>query len=211
MRHGATPAPVLAPACFLAMLAMPALAVGDDLVLPDSRLGTRTAPLLLLSRPDVQADLKMTPQQVADARQAIAELREKAAALHGKTDDGAVEARRAIDEGQGAWLQAHLTAEQKARLAQIDLQWEGPSALASRASLGKALSLSDKQRAALAQAVERRNQVRQTHGWRPEDDRRLAEQALAVLTTEQKAQWKTVLGATFVVQTAETARAEARR
>ena len=70
MRHGGrwtTHAFVLA--TFLATgLGTGAPASGDDVpVLADDRLGTRTAPLLLLTRPDVQADLKLTPEQVASA------------------------------------------------------------------------------------------------------------------------------------------------
>ena len=39
---------------------------GAEWVLPDNRVGIRTAPLLLLSRPDVQADLQ--PRAHADSR-----------------------------------------------------------------------------------------------------------------------------------------------
>ena len=40
---------------------------GTEWVLPDNRIGIRTAPLLLLSRPDVQADLQLQRSQILGA------------------------------------------------------------------------------------------------------------------------------------------------
>src|SRR4051794_35436029 len=65
--------------------------------LPDNRLGVRTAPLLLLSRPDVQADLKLSRTQIDDAAEAIRRLQAQAATLRGMTGKKALEARAAID------------------------------------------------------------------------------------------------------------------
>src|SRR4051812_36210592 len=80
--------------------------------LPDSRLGMRTAPLLLLSRADVQADLGMTREQVADADQAITTLYLKAKALRGKSGQEVIAARRAIDEEHQRWFESRLSEEQ---------------------------------------------------------------------------------------------------
>jgi len=60
----------------LAALALvPPACEADSEVIPDSQLGNRIAPLLLLSRADVQADLKMTRTQVDEASQAMKTLR----------------------------------------------------------------------------------------------------------------------------------------
>ena len=70
--------------------------------LPDERLGVRTAPLLLLSRPDVCADLGLSARQVDDAEAAISDLYVRAAALKGQVGQPAVAARKAIDEALAA-------------------------------------------------------------------------------------------------------------
>src|SRR4051794_17700236 len=63
MRHGSTPAAAFALA---ALLAAPAPTRADDeAALPDSALGMRVAPLLLTTRADVVADLKLSPEQAA--------------------------------------------------------------------------------------------------------------------------------------------------
>ena len=41
-------------------------------MLPDDRLGVRTAPVLLLSRPDVRADLRLSPGQAEAAERELA-------------------------------------------------------------------------------------------------------------------------------------------
>src|ERR687890_537081 len=98
MRDGARHA--LAALMLLGVAAIPTSSLGDDAPLPDSRLGIRTVPLLLLSRPDVRADLGLNPAQTAEARCAISELHAKAAALGGKAGAEAIAARRAIDDEQ---------------------------------------------------------------------------------------------------------------
>ena len=159
MRDGARRA-LAALLMLLSVAAIPGSSLGDDAPLPDSRLGIRTVPLLLLSRPDVRADLGLNPAQTAEARRAISELHAKAAALRGKTGAEAIAARRAIDEEQRRRLEAMLSPQQQDRLIQIDLQWEGPSALISRKMVAESLNLDDRQRATLAQAVSDRDRRR---------------------------------------------------
>ena len=192
MRDGARRA--LAALVLLSVAAMPASSLGDEAPLPDSRLGIRTVPLLLLSRPDVRADLGLNPAQTAEAQRAISELYAKAAALRGKTGAEAIAARRAIDEEQRRRLEALLSPEQQDRLVQIDLQWEGPSALISRKMVAESLNLDDRQRATLAQAVSDRDRRRAQAPDRAGDERQLAEQALAILTEPQRARWRAMLG-----------------
>ncbi len=197
MRDGARRA--LAALLLLSVAAIPASSFGDDSPLPDSRLGIRTVPLLLLSRPDVRADLGLNPAQTAEARRAISELYAKAASLRGKAGAEAIAARRAIDEEQRRRLEALLSPEQQDRLVQIDLQWEGPSALISRKMVAESLNLDDWQRATLAQAVSDRNRRRAQAPNRGGDERQLAEQALAVLTEPQRARWRAMLGRPLVI------------
>jgi hypothetical protein len=197
MRDG--PRRALAALMLLGVAAVPGSSLGDDAPLPDSRLGIRTVPLLLLSRPDVRADLGLNPTQTAEARRAISELHAKAAALRGKTGAEAIAARRAIDEEQRRRLEALLSPEQQDRLVQIDLQWEGPSALISRKIVAESLNLDDRQRATLAQAVSDRDRRRAQAPDRGGDERQLAEQALAILTEPQRARWRAMLGRPLVI------------
>lgn len=176
----------------------------DEWILPDSRLGVRTAPILLLSRPDVQADLKLTTSQVLSAQRAIRSLYERAAALKGQPDSEVIAARRAIDEAQQRWLDAQINDDQRARLFQIDLQWEGPSAVISRPWLATHLGLSTDQRQALSQAVARletqRNSSTPGQAGGPPDEQALAEEVLSILTPEQRRNWKELLGRPLAIQ-----------
>ena len=115
--------------------------------------GVRVAPMLLLSRPDVRADLGLTADQVASASRVLDEIRSRARSIRGQGDTPEVVARRReIDEIQWRWLAEGLSDEQRARLSQIDLQWEGATAL-TRPSVAERLGLSDSQSAALRRAV----------------------------------------------------------
>ena len=98
-------------------------------------MGIRTAPILLLSRPDVQADLKLEETKVTSVQKLIEELTQRGQALRGQTGATAVAGRKAIDDAQREWLTTNLSEEQLTRLTQIDLQWEGPSA--ARQSSGR--------------------------------------------------------------------------
>jgi hypothetical protein len=181
------------------------VAVGGEEPLPDDRLGTRIAPLLLLTRPDVQADLGLTPEQVVAASKAVESLYLQAGALRGKPDaPDVVAARRAIDQAQTDWIQTQLSVEQQTRLLQVDLQWEGPAALLSRPIVAEALGLDSSQRRALAEAVIRARRVTPATGPRAEDARHLAESALSILTDEQQARWRAMLGRPFVLRRAPT-------
>ena len=131
-------------------------ASGAEWVLPDDRLGIRTAPLLLLSRPDVQADLKLDRSQVLGAQNQINELTRRALALRGKTGTAVVADRRAIDEAQLEWLGKNLTGNQLERLWQIELQWEGASALLGRPMVAEYLRLTPEQQGSLAAIIAER-------------------------------------------------------
>ncbi|CAN5879943.1 hypothetical protein BH23PLA1_BH23PLA1_38220 [soil metagenome] len=164
---------------------------------PNSRLGSRTAPILLLTRADVRDELRMNPEQVAGFRTVIAQLYDRAMTLQGRSDPQAVADRRAIDEAGQRWLSETLSDEQLVRLDQIDLQWEGPSALIHRPSVSAALNLTDTQRSALSKAIDRRERLLQAGEDRDSAEHELAEAALATLTPDQRARWKLMLGPAF--------------
>lgn len=202
MRQGTT---VIASALLLGLALAPWPARGDSGSLPDSRLGVRTAPLLLLSRPDVQADLQMSRTQVDEAKAALDDLRAKAAGLRGVQGEQAIiEARRAIDEQQRQWIETHLSETQRKRIVQIDLQWEGPSALVSRPVVAVMLDLTPDQLATLKKAVKELAQSRSRGEAMGEAEVELSRQTLATLSEAQKLRWKAMLGHPFRPQLARS-------
>ncbi len=210
MRHGSTLA--LVASCWLALSTDPVRA-GEGAgpwfsptgswTLPDWSQGFRVAPILLLSRADVQTDLRMKPDQVADAARVIADTRRKATSLTGRSDQDVVALRRAVDEEQRTWLETKLTEDQVERLSQIDLRWEGVAAIASRPAVGEALSLSEPQKSAVGQALAER--TRQRH--KPDDRKRdpaavenhFLEQVWATLDDGQRRRWEKMLGRPFAM------------
>jgi hypothetical protein len=201
MRQGTT---VIASALLLGLALAPWPARGDSAPLPDSRLGVRTAPLLLLSRPDVQADLKMSRTQVDDAEAALRDLYVKAAGLRGVKGEKAVAARRAIDEQQRQWIETRLSEPQRKRLVQIDLQWEGPSALVSRPAVAVMLDLTPDQLATLKKAVDQSARSRSRGEPTSKAEGELSRQTLATLSDAQKLRWKAMLGHPFQPQLAQS-------
>jgi hypothetical protein len=163
--------------------------------LPDTRLGIRTAPLLLLSRPDVQADLRLEPAQITGARNTINELTKRALSLRGKTGADVIAERRAIDEAQADWLTKNLTGNQLARLRQIELQWEGASAMLSRPTVAEYLKLTPEQQQVLVRAVSERNSQRSRGQSTQRDEAVLNQRAQAVLSRTQQELWANLLGA----------------
>lgn len=207
MSHGTRPVPaarlallVLATAAVL--LPHPPSCLGGPPPLPDNRLGIRTAPLLLLSRLDIRAAVGLDETQTKEAEKALNRLYEKAAALRGKSGPEILAGRSAIDADEEQWLKTWLNDAQRKRLIQIDLQWEGASALISRPVIADHLGLTTEQRQRLTQAVAERDRRRHEEAdWRA-CEHQLAQQALQLLTPEQRERWKTMLGAPFTPQLA---------
>ncbi len=163
-------------------------------VLPDDRHGVRTAPLLLLSRPDVRADLKLDRAQILGAQNMINELTRRASALRGKTGAAVIAERRAIDEAQLDWLGKNLTGKQLQRLRQIELQWEGPAAMLSRPSVADHLRLTSEQRQRLARIVSGHAATRKRGQAPPLDDQALQQQVRLVLSPAQHGMWELLVG-----------------
>ena len=80
MRHGWTVVPTLV-VFGLGILQFTGRARADEPL--DDRLGIRTAPIFLLTRSDIQADLKIDPKLAAACRHVAASIRHKASALKG--------------------------------------------------------------------------------------------------------------------------------
>ena len=161
---------------------------------PDARLGTPIAPILLLSRADVRDELKLTPEQAAEAEQAISDLYDRARALKGQSGVKADAARREIDRASQAWLAEQLGADQQRRLDQVALQWEGPTALLSRPIVANSLNLTEAQRSALSHAIAARNTRRKDGPPIPEDEAKLAETVRSVLSQAQQEGWNAMIG-----------------
>jgi hypothetical protein len=176
----------------------------------DDRLGMRTPLLFLLVRSDIQKDLGLEPARVAEVNRFAAELYERALSLKGRVGPGVVAARRAIDEAESEWLSKHLKPEQRERLGQIDLQWEGVSALLSRPVVIDFLGLTEEQRDHVSRVCSDAMKDRVRRGpWTYEEHIELIRKALAVLSDKQKDLWAKVLGrpCRFVISAEKPAQA----
>ena len=169
-------------------------AMAGEWSLPDTRVGIRTAPLLLLSRPDVQADLRLEPVQISGIHDTINELTRRALALRGKTGPAVMTERRAIDEAQAEWLARNLSGNQLARLRQIELQWEGARAMLSRPTVADYLKLTPEQRQMLVRTITQSNLQRNRGASTPQDEQALSDAARSVLSKIQQELWANLLG-----------------
>jgi hypothetical protein len=160
----------------------------------DDRLGIRTVPIFLLTRSDVQADLKLDPNQITESHRAASALYSKALALRGKVGGGIVAARRAVDEDQSQWLSTHLTPQQLERLGQVDLQWEGAAAMISRPVVAEYLSLTREQQEQVARYIAEGREQRARVTWTSTEHVNLTRKAISVLSDKQKDLWIHVLG-----------------
>lgn len=167
---------------------------GEEWSLPDSRMGIRTAPILLLTRADVQADLGLDKAKIASARKAVDALTDRAQALRGKTGAAVIDARREIDEAQAQWLRTNLSDEQLTRLSQIDIQWEGPPALVSRPAVAETLALTPTQLRALTKIISERHAKRAQGPLAPAEESEVRRKSLAVLSNAQLGAWNAMVG-----------------
>ena len=169
-------------------------AMAGEWSLPDTRLGIRTAPLLLLSRPDVQADMRLEPVQISGIHDTINELTRRALALRGKTGPAVITERRSIDEAQAEWLASNLSGNQLARLRQIELQWEGARAMLSRPTVADYLKLTPEQRQTLVRTITQANFKRSRGSSAPQDEQAVNDAARSVLSKIQQELWANLLG-----------------
>jgi hypothetical protein len=165
-----------------------------EVQVPDERFGCRTAPILLLTRPDVQSELQLDQRQVASAKAAIARLLPRAWNLKGKKGVSVAQERRSIDLEMDRWLTDSLSETQRARLLQVNLQWEGAAAL-MRDHVASHLKLSNDQRGAIKRLVAQLEETRRSRGTlTPVEIGRCTAQAEAVLSHAQNVDWIFLLG-----------------
>lgn len=170
---------------------------GHSFRLPDDRIGRRISPILLLSREDVCSDLKLDARQTAEAKQAMGELYERAAALRGQVGPEVVERRREIDRSCEGWIRQYLSETQQVRLVQIGLQWEGAAALATQPTLAEQVGLTAEQKRRLADAVTLRDTRRAAGIPVVEAEHELTASTLEMLKPAQEERWKAMLGPPF--------------
>ncbi len=170
----------------------------------------------LLGQEDVQAELKLTAEQIAELEplqesiQAdspnLTELREKLQEASEEEQAAIREemrsAQQLIAEKTLAGLSALLDETQLTRLKQIDWQRQGPVALAT-ADVTAALQLSDEQKTQLQTISEARQAAMRELGFQAPAEQRAEltatfnAQFLDVLTDEQKQAWEALLGPAF--------------
>jgi hypothetical protein len=172
----------------------PSRSDAGDWSLPDNRMGIRTAPILLLTRPDVQAEINLEASQIAALHKTIDELSQRAQALRGKTGATVIAERRSIDDAQSQWLTTNLSEPQLNRLSQIDLQWEGSSALISRSAVVDALKLDASQIRELTHLISERNARIIKSGFNPAEEANVRRKTLAILSNPQLQAWNGLLG-----------------
>jgi hypothetical protein len=188
MRHGLT---VVLVSLGLGLLSFPR--VGECTEPLEDRLGLRIQPLFLLTRVDVQTDLKLHPDQIADLNRVGAKLYRKAQLLRGKSGPAIAEARRQIDDEQTEWLGKHLTIDQLERLWEIDHQWEGAAAMV-RPIVAEYLGLTAAQEQKVTQYLAESMEQRKRATWTASDHFDLTRKAVAVLSDKQKQLWADLLG-----------------
>jgi hypothetical protein len=92
------------------------------------------------------------------------------------------------------WLDKNLTPEQLGRLEQIDLQWEGASAMLSRPFLDESLALSEVQKSKVKQCIAAGNALRARERWSYQNHVNQTREAIAVLDDRQRRIWINLLG-----------------
>ncbi len=193
MRHGLT----MAPAGLLLVLVLTGAGpnpVPGEVTVPDERFGSRMAPILLLTRSDVQTDLSLDPRQIASAKTEIARLIEKARQLMSKNGPAIQDKRQRIDLEMIRWLKATLSEDQRERLLQVNLQWEGAMAM-TRPHIRTHLKLTEPQCLAIDSLVAQLKSRRRERGvLNPVELGQFTAQARAVLTPVQQENWDSLLG-----------------
>jgi hypothetical protein len=196
MRHGSTivPAGLVLAAALLGAGGGQQGPPADWVALTNERFGMPIAPIYLLQRPDVQRDLQLSQRQVAGARELVGRLVDRLLNLKHKARPDAIKAeQREIDEQMATWLRRELSREQLDRLTQINLQWEGASALRLEA-IAEFLGLGEGQRLKVGHLLAERNQRWIKGTLKPGEWDQFSREALDVLTPPQKEQWANLLG-----------------
>jgi len=184
--------------------------------------GRSMGPSWLLAHPAVQAELKLTDTQKSQLRggstDPAGDMRRFFEGMHSLSPEQRAERVAAFRVELEKRIASVLTPAQMLRLRQISLQQEGLSAL-GRTETADRLGLTADQRASVDAALRKHNETRSAlfveGGPRGHDDvfRKLGalrmelQQTLnAVLTADQKSQWRSALGEAFVMPRPEPGR-----
>ncbi len=162
---------------------------------------------LLLSQKAVQADLKLTDEQIEQVEEFVAKHRNT---FSGARDLNRAERREAFEKAQSenlATLTSILTETQQQRFKQIGYQLQGYSALANPDAASQ-VGISDEQRTKIAE-LQTTNREAMRKAFSENGNRRAAldkiqsarqslnDQIKEVLTPDQQAKWQEMLGEPF--------------
>jgi hypothetical protein len=159
----------------------------------DDRFGLRVTPIYLLLRPDVQADLQLSPHQIEGARAKVGQLVERLFTLRGKSGKAAMAAKQDIDETAAEWLRHELSEAQQERLTQVTFQWEGAAAL-QRPSIIEDLGIVEVQELKVKQLLVDRDRRYLAGTLSIAEFDRISREVLGVLNPLQKQRWDSLLG-----------------
>jgi hypothetical protein len=193
------------------------LAVSPGAALGQRGPGGLSSADVLLQYPAVQAELKLTEEQVTKIKEIVQEIRVKHREDFDKVRDLGQEERREkalelmklISQETMQRLKGVLTAEQAKRLDQIRIQEEGMRAFTD-AKVQRAIKLTDEQneklRAVTDELARKTSSIFQTGGQGDFRDKlnkvfavrkQAMEKAVALLNAEQKKIWKELTGEPF--------------
>lgn len=171
---------------------------------PEARpLGGLTISLLLvLSKSQVQEELKLSEDQVKKIEELRAERRQALAALRGLNKEDRANKLQDINKANEAALAKILTRKQLRRAEQIYLQQIGPWIAFRYTQVAAALKLTDEQKDKMAlitkesleESRNNRAKGQVTRELLVELAKRRNEKALNLLTPVQKKKWKELLG-----------------
>lgn len=164
--------------------------------------------LILLGRPDVQAELKLTEEQKVKMSEALAKRQQE---LGDVTPEGRRQRMQALRAEMEREVLAVLTPEQQQRLKQLALQWQGPLAL-NRPEVAKEVGLTSEQQSKIQGIIQNwREEQRAIMRQRPEPGQgaaplrqkmeelraKIEKEIESVLTGAQRQKWQSMLGEPF--------------
>jgi Spy/CpxP family protein refolding chaperone len=171
----------------------------------------------LLRRPEVQAELKLTDDQKTKVTEMLQKLRESQQARGQDLRDASPEERQkimaAVQAEQMKQVNAILNTDQQKRFKEISLQQQGYSALAQPA-VADELKLTDDQKSKLKDIVQHQQEAMREIFQSAGGDRAAAQEKMqtlrketddkiaALLTDDQKNNWKAMLGGPFKLEPA---------
>jgi Spy/CpxP family protein refolding chaperone len=171
----------------------------------------------LLRRPEVQAELKLTDDQKTKVTEMLQKLRESQQARFQDLRDASPEERQKImtemQAEQMKQVNAILNTDQQKRFKEISLQQQGYSALAQPA-VADELKLTDDQKSKLKDILQKQQESMREIFQSAGGDRAAAQEKMqtlrketddkiaALLTDDQKNQWKAMLGSPFKLEPA---------